>query len=209
MLFGTVADTKDPEKLGRVQVKISGFGPDLTLPWIRVIQPMASEKFGSFFLPEKGDEVAILRGSGTSADGMVILGCLYNGKRAPAVPDSDGKNNIKEIRTRTGHLLTFNDKEGAESITLQTGDGKLSLVFTQKDGKIAITSEKEITITSKDKLTVKAKKIDVTGDSAFTLTGKSAMNINGKSNLTIKASGDLALSGKSVKITGSTGVEIG
>ena len=210
MLFGTVADTKDPDKLGRVQVKVAGFGPELTLPWLRVIQSMASKEFGAFFLPEKGDEVAILRGAGNSADGMVVLGCLYNGKNLPATPDADGENNVKEIKTRSGHLLTLMEKKGEESITIQTGDGKLSLIFTQKDGKVAIVGDKEITLTTaKGKMTVQAKEIAVTGDSNLTVIGKSALTIEGKAALTIKAKTDLVLSGNNVKITGKAGVEIG
>lgn len=209
MLFGTVVDTKDPGKIGRVQVKIAGFGPELTLPWLRVIQSTASAKFGSFFLPEKGDEVAILRGAGNSADGMVVLGCLYNGKKEPAVPDTNGENNLKEIRTRAGHVISLIDKKGEESITIKTGDGKLALVFTQKDGQVAITAEKMITLTSKDKLTIVGEEVAVTGNKKLTVTGKSTMTIEGKSDLTITAKGDLTLSGKSVAITGKSGVEIG
>lgn len=208
VLFGTVTDTKDPDKLGRVQVKIAGYGPELTLPWLRVVQAMASKQFGTFFLPEKGDEVAILRGAGNTADAMVVLGSLYNGKNTPGTPDTDGENNVKEIKTRAGHLLTLVEKKGEESIAIQTGDGKLSLVFTQKDGTVAISAEKAITLTSKDKLTVQAKEVSVTGDNKVTLTGKSDVVIEGKSSLTLKSSSSVSIKGGTVKVSG-TSVELG
>lgn len=209
VLFGTVVSTKDKDGLGRVQVKIAGYGPDLTLPLLRVLQPMAGEKAGSFFLPEIGDEVVILRGAGNATDSMIILGCVYNGKRKPATPDTDDKNNIKQIQTRAGHLVSFSDKEGEESITIKTGDGKLSLIFTQKDGKVAILADKELTITSNDKLTVKSKTITVDGDSDIKVTGKAKIAVEGKTGIDLKSDANVTIQGMMVQITGKTGVEIG
>lgn len=207
LLFGTVVDTKDEAKLGRIQVKLTGFAAEVALPWLRVLQPTASALFGSFFLPELNDEVAILRGAGNDPDSMVVLGALYNGKNKPFAPDADGKNNLKEIRTRTGHALTFSDKEGEESITLASGDGKLSIVINQKEGSIAITTDKALTITSKEAITVDGKDITVTASGKLGLKGDKVA-IEGSSGVEIKDGSAVKVSGGKVQIAG-TAVEIG
>lgn len=190
ILFGRVISTKDPAGLGRVQVETVGFGERHVLPWTRVLQATASEKTGHFFLPEKGDEVVMLRGLGDRPEGLIVLGALYSAARPPMTPEGDDKNDIKEIRTRAGHALTFCDKEGHESITLTSGDGKLTFTLDQKGGKITLLGDKEIVVTSKSKLNVTAKEITVKGDSKLTLHAKN-LKIEGK---------EIALSGQKVKI---------
>ena len=64
LLFATVKDTKDPLKLGRVQVELKSLDKPVELPWIRVLQSQASKGFGMMVLPEIGDMVAVLRGAG-------------------------------------------------------------------------------------------------------------------------------------------------
>lgn len=208
LIFGTVVDTKDPDGLGRVQVKLAGFEKDVTLPWLRQLQVYASNSFGVVLLPEKDDEVAILRGADNHPDGMLIIGSMYNGKNKPKVPDADGKNNVKELRTRAGHAITVSDESGKEAITITSGDSKLSLAMDQKAGSVTITGDKEINLTSNSKVTVTAKEVAITGDSAVTITGKSKVSIEGKSAVEVKSSTSVKIQGGQVQITG-TMVEIG
>ena len=90
--FATVKDTKDPLKLGRVQVELKSLDKPVEMPWLRVIQGQASKQSGTFLLPEKGDTVAILRGHQENVHGMLILGGVYDKVNAPPIFDKDGKN---------------------------------------------------------------------------------------------------------------------
>lgn len=191
ILFGRVLSTKDPDKLGRVQVEVVGLGKRLTLPWIRVLQPTASADHGHLFLPEEGDEVVVLRGLEDRPEGFLVLGALYNAARPPVTPDSDGKNNLKEIRTRAGHALSFNDKEGSESISLTSGDGKLSFTLDQKGGTLTLQGDKKVVVQSKAAIRVAGDKIEVEGKSQITLKSNSKVVLQG---------GEIQLSGQKVKI---------
>lgn len=208
LVFGTVVDTKDPDGLGRVQVKLTGFEKDVTLPWLRQLNAYASNAFGVVLLPEKDDEVAILRGADNHPDGMLIIGCVYNGKNKPKVTDGDGKNNVKELRTRSGHAITISDESGKESITVATGDGKLSIAIDQKGGSITVTGDKEIAIKANTKVVVEGNEIAITGKSKVAITGNSQVAIEGKSAVEVKSSSSVKIQGGMVQISG-TMVEIG
>ena len=58
VFFATVMSTKDPLKIGRVQVSLRSLDKPVEMPWLRVLQTQASKGFGSYCLPEKGDVVS-------------------------------------------------------------------------------------------------------------------------------------------------------
>ncbi len=202
LLTGVVVDTQDPENMGRVQVDISYGGEALTLPWLRMLQPAASPEHGFLFLPEKGDQVAILRGAGDNVDGMLILGALYNGDNLPFVPDPDGNNDTKQIRTRAGHELTFVDTDGSETITLTTGDGKVSIVLDQAGSSITIEGDQEVTITTSSAANVKANDVTVEAQNGIDIKGNAAVAIEGAGELSLKSSATIKFEGGIVQISG-------
>ena len=212
VIFGKVKDTKDPDGLNRVQVELSGFGDSkLTLPWIRLVQPTASKQFGHVWLPETDDEVVILKGAGNEASGMVILGALYNGTNKPKTKDADGKNNIKQILTRSGHDITFDDTKGSEKITITAAKEKLSLEMDVSAGTITVTGEKELNLVCEGKnINIDAKEIAITGSSKVAITGQSEVAIEGTSKVDVKGAqisvkGDskVAVEGAQVEVKGS------
>ncbi|HNC96898.1 MAG TPA: phage baseplate assembly protein V [Myxococcota bacterium] len=200
VLFATVKDTKDPDSLGRIQVTLATHDASLDLPWIRVLQPIASKQSGYFWLPEVGDEVAVLRGMGNHADGMVVIGAVYSGKNKPKNPDADGKNNLKQILTRTGNEITIDDKSGDEKITIQTGDKKLSMVFDKKTGEITITGDKKVTVKVTEKAIVDAKDVEI--------KASNNVDIKAATNVTIKGSSKVAIQGGQVEIKGDSTVKV-
>lgn len=199
ILTGTVVDTKDPDGLGRIQVELRGFGAALTTPWIRVVQPTASEGFGHLFLPEKGDEVLVLRGMGDCVQGLLVLGSLYNNRRKPAFQDDDGKNDRKEIRTRSGSALTFDDKKGEESVCLSADDGKLRVRIDVKNGIVEIAGDKEIVLVADKKVTVRADEVVVKGGKRVTIDGGPNVEIKGSSAVKIEG-GKIEVSGQSISL---------
>jgi len=109
--YALVTDTKDPLGLGRVAVKLKGFPADVTLTdiWLRMVMPAANNLTGIVWLPEVGDEVAVLRAGGDTLEGMLILGAVYNGTNLPIYKNADGDNITKEFRTKAGNAITFTD----------------------------------------------------------------------------------------------------
>ena len=196
----TVKSTKDPLSLGRVQIVLRGFSADTEPMWVRMVQPAASAGSGFFFLPEKNDEVIVLRGAGDVLEGMLILGCVYNGKNKPATPDVDDKNSVKEIRTRAGNAITFTDKAGDESISIATKSGKLKIVISEKQNSITIGGANAVTVESNNTLTLKSNNIVIESTTSLKLgTSGSTVAIVG-SGVDVNASGDVNIMGTAVSI---------
>lgn len=196
----TVKSTKDPLSLGRVQIVLRGFSADTEPMWVRMVQPAASAGSGFFFLPEKNDEVIVLRGAGDVLEGMLILGCVYNGKNKPATPDLDDKNSVKEIRTKAGNAITFTDKSGDESISIVTKSGKMKIVLSEKTKTITIEGADAVIVESNNTLTLKSKNIVIESSSSLKLgTSGSKVAIEG-SGVDVNASGNVNIVGVAVSI---------
>ena len=128
-----VVNLEDPEQLGRVQVMYPWLpkykDADLASNWARLAAPMAGAQRGFFFTPEVDDEVLVAFDHGDPSY-PYIVGALWNAKDKPpegtkAVLASDKKKiDQRVLRSRSGHLLVFDDTEGEEQIILQDKTGK-------------------------------------------------------------------------------------
>jgi uncharacterized protein involved in type VI secretion and phage assembly len=196
---GFVTSTEDPEGLGRVQVELQGFSESVELPWIRLLQPIASDAFGFMFLPEVGDEVFVLKGAGNDFDSMVVMGAVYNGERKPNEANEDGENNSKQIFTRVGHELTFFDKEGEECITVKTPDGKISITMDHANSELAIDADDTIKITATTKIEVEAQEVTITGSSKVDISSDSEVSVSA-TNVNVSGTAKIALSAPAVDI---------
>lgn len=88
----------------------------------RVATLMAGGERGTFFNPEPGDEVVVAF-EGGDLDRPVIVGSLWSDVDSPPEDaDTSSSNNLRIIRSRLGHQLTFDDSPGAGKVTLQTAD---------------------------------------------------------------------------------------
>ena len=197
---GVVTSTEDPEGLGRVQVELQGFGDEgVQLPWIRMVQPMASASFGFMFLPESGDEVMVLKGAGNDFDSMVILGSVYNGSNTPNEANEDGENNTKQIYTRAGHELTFSDEDGSECITISTPDGKMSVTLDHANSELLIDADDTIKITATSKVEVEAQEVTISGSSKVEISSDSEVSVSAM-NVSVSGDAKIALSAPQVEI---------
>lgn len=208
ILLGTVLDTADPDGLGRVQVSLHGFSTAFTSPWLQVIQPFVGPSYGVHFLPDAGTTVAVLRGFGNAAEGLIVLGALYNSHTdTPYVTDATD-NAIKEIRTTSGHSLTFDDTADAEKISIISSDEKLKIEIDVANGKVAITGDKEINLTSTEKLIVSCAEMEITGSTSVTIKdsptvtidGADDVSITGSSSVTIDGGGSLTLTASAIEM---------
>ncbi|MCB0630552.1 MAG: phage baseplate assembly protein V [Saprospiraceae bacterium] len=150
-----VTDNNDPDKLGRVRVKFKWEGG--TTPWIRVLTnyagPGASEGVtGSYFIPEIGDEVFVEFEHNNPARPYVV-GSLYHGSTAPDF--ADPSDNLKAIKTRSGHKLVFDDTDGKESILITDKKGNLLTIQTFEDS-ITVNAGDHITINAGKSISIEA-----------------------------------------------------
>lgn len=135
-----VVSLDDPERLNRVQIRLIAFdgldGQDAPL-WARVVAPFAGRDRGAFLMPDVDDEVLVLFAHGDARFPLVVGG-LWNGSTpAPADLGSEG-NRFKRIRSKNGVTITLDDRQGQETLTLETPGGQ---TVTLKDGPAAITCQ--------------------------------------------------------------------
>lgn len=135
-----VVSLDDPEGLNRVQVRLIAFdgidAQDAPL-WARVVAPFAGQDRGAFFMPDVDDEVLVVFTNGDPRFPLV-LGGLWNGASpAPADLVPEG-NRFKRIRSKNGVTITLDDRQGQETLTLETPGGQ---TVTLTDGPGAITCQ--------------------------------------------------------------------
>jgi uncharacterized protein involved in type VI secretion and phage assembly len=206
---GIVTNNKDEEGLGRVKVKFPWLSDKDESYWARVLTPMAGKKMGIYFLPDVNDEVLVAFAHG-DIESPYILGAVWNGEDKPPETNSDGKNNRRLIKSRSGHQIILDDTEGQEQIVIRDRTEKNQIVIDSKENTLSIKVEKDITIEAKGKITIKSSDGDIALE-AKNLSFKAQQNceIKADSNCNLLASGGMALKcSAGVKINDSS-LEVG
>lgn len=128
----------DPEHLNRVQLRLLAFDAiaDQDAPlWARVVAPFAGDQRGTFFMPDVGDEVLVVFAGGDARHPLVVGGLWSGSAAAPAELGAEG-NRFKRIRSKNGIVVTLDDRQGQETLTLQTPGGQ---VLELRDGPAGAT----------------------------------------------------------------------
>lgn len=132
-----VTDVNDPEKQGRVKVQYPWFDDQTISDWCRVRQLYAGNGYGTFFVPEVGDEVLVAFVHGDMRL-PIVIGGLYNGQDVPSTYRATDKDE-KLMRTKAGHELLFDDRQGEHRLHLKTPAGHL-VELSDKDKKVTVQS---------------------------------------------------------------------
>ena len=185
-IFGVVTaivtNNQDPDKQGRVRVRYpwlaeEGEGESW---WARIAVPMAGKQMGVYFLPEVDDEVLVAFEHGDVRFPYVI-GCLWNAHRLPPEENKDGDNPRRTIKSRSGHVVRFDDTDGNEKIEILDAKGVVSVVIDSK--------EKTVTITSSDgKLKLSGKGVEITSSDAVKVKADGDLSLEGTGQTTLKGS---------------------
>lgn len=186
LLIGIVTNNQDPDNLGRVKVKIPVLSNEDESNWARVVTLMAGNGQGVFFLPEIDSEVLVGFENG-DVNKPYVLGSLWNGVNPPPETNSDGKNNLRLIKSRSGHLIRLNDEEGSESIIIADKTGKNLIEIDTAGNKITINSEQDIEFNAKNgKITLTATDVVIKTSAATTIEASAGMDLKASGNMTIK-----------------------
>jgi uncharacterized protein involved in type VI secretion and phage assembly len=189
-IFGVAAaivtNNKDELEEGRVKIKFPWLSDDNETDWVRIATLMTGNERGSFFLPEVGDEVLVAFEQG-DINHPYIIGALWNGKDKPPEKNSDGKNNLRIIKSRSGHVIKFDDTEGKEKIEIMDKTEKNIIVIDTKDNKISLSSDKDIEISAPNgKVTINAMDIEVKSSASTKIEASAGMDLKASGNTTIK-----------------------
>ena len=181
-----VTHNDDPTHLGQVQIRFPHMTDDTTGPWARVAVLMGGGKRGTFFLPEEGDEVLVAFENGDPSK-PYILGGLWNNTDQPPDTNADGENNKRFIKSRSGHLIRFDDTGGSEKVEIIDKTGKNSITFDSSSNTITITSAQDVTINApQGTISLSAKTISISSSADSTISAKGGLTLQASGNTTIK-----------------------
>lgn len=185
---GIVTNNQDPDGLGRVKVKFPWLSEDEESFWARMLTPMAGNEIGVYFLPEVEDEVLVAFEQG-QIDFPYILGSLWNGKEKPPESNDDGENNKRTIKSRSGHILRFDDTDGEEKIEIIDKSGENKITISASENTIMISAKADITIESADgKLILNGKGVEITSTDALKIEASGDMDLKTDAQMNIKGS---------------------
>jgi len=210
----------DPEGQNRIQVSRPTWQAATEGAWARLMQFHASSGFGSFFVPEVGDEV-VLGHFNDDPGHPVILGSLYSSSRKPPYALA-AENDTKAVVTRCQHKIEFNEKDKIITVTTPASN---QLVFSDKDksillkdqngnsikldsGGITLDSPKDIKLSAKGGITLDAvNAIQATSKADVKLAGLNisaeaqvGATVKGSATAELSASGQTTVKGAMVMI---------
>ena len=188
VMVAIVTNNEDPDGMGRVKLKLPWLSDDYESDWARIATLMAGPERGVYFLPEVDDEVLIAFEHGDIRRPMV-LGFLWNGVDKPPITNDDGENNIRLIKSRSGHMIRLDDSDGAEKIEIIGKDEKDSIVIDASENAITITADTDINIKAPNgKIVMECSELEISASSSAKITGDSSIDVEASSTLTLKGS---------------------
>lgn len=174
---GRVVDLRDPERQGRVRVRLASSHQDANVSddlWARLATMMAGKDRGTWYIPDVDDEVLVSFEAGDPSQPFVI-GALWNAKDAPPeTMDSNGDNHIKSIKTRGGVVIRIDDRPGQSSLKLETSrgqtialdDGSGSVTVTDSNGNSIVHDSSGVSVTASASVRVAASIVEVSASLA-------------------------------------------
>jgi len=209
------------DELGRVKVQFhwdrhGGFN-DQSSCWVRVAQAGASSGFGSIQIPRVEDEVVVVFLDG-NPDRPLIIGSLYNSSNTPpwALPANKTQSGLltRSIKGdgRTANFLRFDDKNGAERVSLHAERNLDTEV--EADEKRKVGGNRSITVGGRHEETIRLESSIAVEEGSYLVTVdhgavriKAATSITlevGSCMLRMEANGKVILSGVELDLAGSS-----
>lgn len=224
---GIVRDNEDPENLGRVKLEFPWRDAADESYWARIATDMTGDDYGTYYLPEVNDEVLVGFENG-DIHYPIVIGSLWSGNRPPPEDNADGDNDIRTIKTRSGHRIEFDDDEskgsvrvetngghelvlddeaGDESVSIEDSSGN-SIEMDSVNNAIKISANKElkleaptIELSADAEVTVESSgKVDVSGDAQTSVSSKGRLNLESNGLMGIDATGPLTIRGAIIQL---------
>jgi uncharacterized protein involved in type VI secretion and phage assembly len=183
---GIVTNNQDPDGHGRVKVKCPWLSDTHESFWARVVTPMAGKDRGLYLLPEVDDEVLIAFEHG--APGFAyVLGSLWNGRDTPPESNDRGQNNHRMLKSRSGHVLRFDDTSGDERIEIVDRSGGNRIVIQTSTNSIVIEAAGNIEIRSHaGALTLSGHGVEIKSTAGVTIAATQTIDVTASGPLTLK-----------------------
>jgi hypothetical protein len=205
-----VADNDDPEILGRIKLTIPSVLGEAVSDWALPCMPYGGgADYGMLTVPPIGAQVIaeFLEGDPSSP---VWTGTFW--RQPSEMPSEYQGTTTKIFKTESGHLMSFEDEDSAEQITLRSAAG--AELVMDPDGAIVLTDQAGSKVT----LDAPGSQIaieDANGNSlVMSSAGISCTDANGNeikaaaSGIELKSSAVITLEGSMISVAGAGGEPI-
>ncbi|EJN38068.1 Rhs element Vgr protein [Pseudomonas sp. GM84] len=209
------------DELGRVKVQFhwdrQGDFNEGSSSWVRVAQTGASGGFGSIQIPRVGDEVVVVFLEG-NPDRPLIIGSVYNNGNPPPWPLPANKTQSGVLTRsingtgRTANFLRFEDKAGAEQVSLHAE--RDMDIEVEADDRLNVGGNRTINVTGKHAETIRLETSIAVEEGSYyvtvdqghiKLTAAQSITLEvGQSKLVMNQDGTIKLCGVVVDVNGST-----
>jgi len=201
-----VLSVRDPQSTGaNAEVKVAfAWHPTQASCWARVTQLHAGNRFGSYFMPEPGQEV-LVQFLNADPDRPVVVGALYN--RDHALPPYSATQSGIRTRSTNFNELRFDDREGFEQLYMEAGRDHHYVINHDQTGDIS--NNRYTTIQQGNDVTRVCsgnQTTDVAGEVTIRANGRITLQVGG-SSLIIDATG-ISLNGTMVILQANAQVEV-
>lgn len=205
---GIVVDDKDPEKRGRLKLSVPTVLGEATSTWALPCLPYGGAADIGFVAVPPVDAQVLVEFMEGDVSAPLWTGTFWRTTdEVPAEFQAD-EPTVKLLKTLSGHVLSFEDKDGSEAVTLKSAKDA-TLVMDEK-GSIALTDAKGSKVTL-DADATELKIEDANGNSitlsssGFSVKDAAGNEVTGAaSGLTVKGT-TITIQGQSVAIGGSGG----
>ncbi|MBU1138883.1 MAG: phage tail protein [Proteobacteria bacterium] len=186
VVIGVVTNNEDPEGMGRVKVKFPWLSDEDESNWARVASPMAGKERGMYFLPEVDDEVLVAFEHGDMRF-PYIIGSLWNGTEPPPASNDDGQNNVRMIKSRSGHVISLTDEDGKEKIEIIDKSEANTIVIDTSKNTITVTADKDIILSApQGTVTFDGKNIEIKASADIKVEAGGKMDVTAGAAMKIK-----------------------
>jgi uncharacterized protein involved in type VI secretion and phage assembly len=151
---GIVTDNNDPNKLGRIRVKVQDVLGDKESGWALPAVPYAGDGVGLYLVPPRDAFVWVEFEHG-DPDYPIWTGCFWGGR--DRLPGSPVGPDVKVLKTGSA-TITLNDTAGQNSIKIETG--KLKIVMDS--GGIELSNGAQKIKLSSNNVTINDGALEVT-----------------------------------------------
>ena len=198
-----VVDNKDGEGNPgfRVKLKLPWLNEQDTTYWARIAIPMAGADRGTYVLPEIDDQVLVVFEHG-DIHRPIVIGTLWSKKQEPVEINASGKNSTKLIKSRCGHRIIFDDKEGAERIVIVDKTKKNKIVLDSVNKVVKIESDGDIDVIAKNSVILHSNALKIGTSERVVGKGKSLLTHAAKT-FGLKATSSITIDGGSATINTS------
>ena len=188
---GVVTENNQKNYAGMVKVEFVAWEKGKNIcDWLPLLHPYAGKTYGSYLLPEVGDQV-LVGFLGGDWKRPFVLGSFFPADARMAGESFDPKNANKRLRTKGGVEVTFSDEEKRESVVLTTPKG-LTLKLEDETERVTVSDEKGQNLLRID---CKNGAVTVSAKSSIELSaGGASIKLDGQGNKCTVSCGQLELS---------------